>query len=556
VEEEVLTIRRGTYPATEIDAASSDAADVVVVGSGPAGATVTKYLSSMGFHVVCLEQGRWIGTAEYTGNRDEYELSTFGRWHSDANVRAMPEDYPLNSSDSDVTPVMYNAVGGGSIHFGAYWHRMLPSDFRLRTLYGIAEDWPLTWADLEPHYNATDVDFAAAHTPGDPAYPPMPASRMPGHPINDYGRLFALGMNKMGWHWWPASNAIASMETRGLAPCVRYGVCEAGCPNGSKASVDITHWPAALKNGATLITGARVRELTVSQSGLVDSALFLDVNGREHRLKGSLFVMAANGIGTSRVLQLSVSSRFPEGLANSSGLVGRRLMLNPTAMAVGVFEESLSSWYGPAGNTVHSFQFYETDSSRGHVLGASWGTTPTGGPVASYALSAAAGAPRAGVDMLPAVRKIFGHSVLLSICTSDLPNEENRVTLDPDLKDSSGIPSPRIRYKQDQNNRDMIEYHLDRATEALQAAGAVEVLRMPEMPDQPGHILGTARMGTGPATSVVDRFGRAHDVPNLFIVDGSVFVSAGAVGPTSTISALARRSAAHIVERAMDQETP
>ncbi|WP_200846714.1 GMC family oxidoreductase [Arthrobacter sp. 18067] len=546
-----MTIARGTYPATEFTASADDVVDVVVIGSGPSGATVTKELTAMGFHVVCLEQGRWIDTHEYTGTRDEYELSTYGRWHSSSNVRAMPEDYPLNLADSDVSPVMYNAVGGGSIHFGAYWHRYMPSDFKLRSLYGVADDWPISWEDLAPHYDAVDKDFAAAAMHGDTAFPVTGGTTLPPHPINDYGRLFAQGMNAKGWHWWPASNAIANTNTKGLVPCVRLGVCEAGCPNGSKASVDITHWPISLKQGATLVTGARARELTVDKDGLVNSAIFLDNNGREHRIKADLFVMAANGIGTSRLLQLSTSSRFPDGLANSSGLVGRRLMLNPTAMAVGVFDQNLASWFGPAGNTAHSFQFGETDASRGHVLGASWGTSAAGGPVAAYSLSTAAGGARAGAGMMDGVRNILGRSVLMSICTSDLPNENNRVTLDPVLTDSHGIPAPRIEYTKDQNSKDLIEFHLDRATEALEAAGAVQVLRYPEMPDQPGHILGTARMGTDPTRSVVDGYGRTHDVPNLFIVDGSVFPSVGTVGPTNTISAFARRTAHHIVDHAM-----
>jgi len=547
-----MTIKRGTYPASDYVSRPGDRADVVVVGSGPAGATVTKELSAMGFHVVCLEQGRWIGTHEYTGTRDEYELSTYGRWHSSSNVRAAWEDYPLNLDRAEVTPVMYNAVGGGSIHFGAFWHRMLPSDFKLRSLYGVGDDWPLSWDDLAEHYEATDRDFACAALPGDPAYPPMHERALPAHPINDFGELFARGMNKLGWHWWPASNAIASRNANGLVPCARLGVCEAGCPNGSKASVDITHWPVSLKKGATLVIGARVRELVLDETGAVDSAVFLDFDGHEHEVRADLFVLAANGIGTSRLLLMSTSARFPTGLANSSDLVGRRLMLNPTAMAVGVFDESLNSWHGPAGNTVHSFAFYETDANRGHVLGASWGTTPSGGPMAAYALSTMAGGPRAGHEVAPSVSEILGHSVLLSICTSDLPDQQNRVTLDPELTDSSGLPAPRIVYAKSQNTEDLVEFHLDRATEALEAAGATRVLRIPEMPDQPGHLLGTARMGTDPEMSVVDPFGRAHDVANLFIADGSVFPSVGAVGPTSTISAFARRVAHHIVDRAME----
>jgi choline dehydrogenase-like flavoprotein len=551
-----LSIRRGTFDAVEFSASHSDRADVVIVGAGPSGATVAKYLTSFGFHVVCLEQGPWINTDEYTGNRDEYELSMFGRWSKNGNVRGLPEDYPCEISESDVTPVMYNAVGGGSVHYGGMWPRFLPSDFRLQSLHGIADDWPFAWEDLAPFYTRNEKDFAVAGMPGDPAFPEMPPPPMPAHPINDYGRRFAQGMNAMGWHWWPAPNAIASENTRGLVPCVRYGVCESGCPNGSKASVDITHWPIALRQGATLVTGARVREVTVNDKGLADSVIFLDREGGEHRIKADIVVMAANGIGTPRLLLMSTSARFPDGLANSSGLVGRRLQLNPTPMVIGVYDEPLNSWLGPAGQNVHSFEFYETDPSRGHVLGASWGTMPTGGPYAASALGAEGGAPSYGPGLMQTVSEILGHSVLVFVITHDIPNENNRVELDPALKDSSGLPAPRITYKQDQNNLDLVKFHLAKASEALMASGATRTIEFPSMPDQPGHLLGSTRMGNDPSTSVVDQFGRSHDVSNLFIVDGGVFVTSGAVSPTSTISAIALRCAENLVKEAAEQETP
>ncbi len=218
---EPLTIRRGTYDAVEFSASDSDRADVIIVGAGPSGAVVAKYLTGFGFHVVCLEQGGWVKTDEYTGNRDEYELSMLGRWSKDGNVRALPEDYPCEISNSDITPVMYNAVGGGSVHYGGMWPRFLPSDFRLRSLHGIADDWPFTWEELAPFYTRNEKDFAVAGMPGDPAFPKMPAPPMPAHPINDYGRRFAQGMNAMGWHWWPAPNAIAA------EPVLRSGAVRA-----------------------------------------------------------------------------------------------------------------------------------------------------------------------------------------------------------------------------------------------------------------------------------------------------------------------------------------
>ncbi|NUH40165.1 GMC family oxidoreductase [Streptomyces samsunensis] len=549
-----MTLRRGTYDATEYAGTSRDIADVLIIGSGPSGATYAKYLSSWGFHVVCLEQGPWVGTAEYTGDRDAYEVSMFGRWSKDGNVRRLPQDYPCELSESDIIPVMYNAVGGGSIHYGAQWPRLLPGDFRVRTLDGVADDWPLTYEDLVPHYERNDIDFAVSGMGGDPAYPDGAAPPMPALPINAYGRRLAQGMNRLGWSWWPAPNAIAQKNTQGLVPCVRYGTCEAGCPNGSKSSADITHWPVALKQGATLITGARVREISVDDKGLASGAIFLDTNGVEHHIRARVVVMAANGVGTARLLQLSTSARFPQGLANSSGLVGRNLMLHPTAMAVGVYDDPLDSWRGPAGQNIHSYEFYETDTARGFVRGAKWISMPSGGPLVASTLVPHGPTGAHGAELLQDVKDVLGHSLLLIVLSEDLPNPDNRVDLDPKLTDSSGIPAPRITYRRDQNNINLVNWHLARAREALEASGARQVHLHDVMPDQPGHLLGTARMGDDPETSVVDSFGKSHDVPNLYIADGSVFVTSGGVNPTNTIAALALRGATEMVRRAAEQE--
>lgn len=551
-----MAIRRGTYEATEWVSGPGDRADVLVIGAGASGSTVAKYFARNGMHVVCLEQGTWVSTSEYTGNRREYELSMFGRWHKNPNGRGLPEDYPVEVSDCDVDPVMYNAVGGGTVHYGGMWPRLMPSDFRSRTMFGVGDDWPIGWEDLWPFYDLNDQDFGCAAMVGDPAFPAMARPPMPAHTINPYGRRFARGMNKLGWHWWPAPNAIANRAYRGLNPCVRYGTCESGCPNGSKASADITHWPYALKDGATLVTRARVREVTIDERGLASGAIFLDSDGREHRVDADVVVMAANGIGTARLLLMSASARFPSGLANSSGLVGRRLMLNPCPMVVGVYDDPLDSWLGPAGQNVHSFEFYESDESRGHVLGGSWVTMPTGGPYAAAEILAEDGERIHGPGMLDKVREVMGYSQLVAMITADLPREENRVELDPALTDSSGLPAPRVVYKQDANSDALIDWHLEKAGEALRASGATKVVNFPAMPDQPGHLLGTARMGTDPETSVVDQFGRSHDVPNLYVVDGSVFVTSGAISPTGTITALALRAAHQMVKDAADQLTP
>lgn len=544
-----MAIQRGTFAATEFRSSPTDVADTLIIGAGPSGAVYARYLASWGFHVVCLEQGDWIGTAEYTGSRDEYEISMFGTWSKDPNVRRRVGDYPCEVSDSEILPVMFNGVGGGTVHFGAHWPRLLPSDFRTESLDGVGDDWPLEYSELAPYYEQTDADFAVSGMPGDPAYPDGAAPPFPAMPINAYGRVLAEGFNKLGYSWWPAPNAISQGHIHNLVPCVRYGTCEAGCPNGSKASADVTHWPKALRDGATLITGASVSEITTSTDGLVNGATFFDRDGRQHHIRAETVVLAANGVGTPRLLLNSVSPRHPQGLANSSGLVGRYLMLHPTAMAIGTFDVDLDAWIGPAGQNIHSYEFYETDESRGFVRGAKWISMPTGGPLVTASMLPT---DLRGDALLDEIRKELGRSVMLVVLSEDLPEVDNRVELDPLLTDAHGTPAPRLVYRRSDNNRRMVRWHLDKARELLEAAGAATVQLHDVMADQPGHLMGTARMGADPATSVVDPFGRSHDVANLWIADGSVFVTSGAVNPTSTIVALALRSATEMVRQASE----
>lgn len=531
-------------------------ADVLVIGAGPSGAVSARYLAERGFGVTCLEQGRWHNPSEYAGEDAHYELRTTEDWHKDQNVRRLEEDYPTDTSQSDLSPVMYNAVGGSTIHYGALWSRLLPVDFRVRTYDGVADDWPISYEELEPFYDQSDRDFGVSGVAGDPAYPAGMLPTMPPLPITASGRKFAEGMTAKGWHWWPGRNAIPTQDYGHLKACVRYGTCVSGCPNGSKASVDLTHWPEAIRHGAMLVTGARVREITVDARGRATGAVYIDRDGAEHHQQADVVIMAANGIGTPRLLLLSDSPQHPDGLANTSGLVGRRLMLHPHAAVFGVYDDPLEGWLGPMGEYAYSLQFYDTDRSRGHLRGAKWAMCPLGGPMVTRLLASLEGSPTWGPGIQRRIRELTGHTVMIAVVSEDLPSEENRVTLDPVLTDSDGVPAPRIAYRQDENNIRLLEWHRARIVEALSASGAKEFMHLPLWPDEPGHLLGTARMGDDPEISVVDAEGRSHDVPNLFVVDGSVFVTAGGVNPTSTIAANALRCATRLAERAALQEVP
>ena len=527
--------------------------DVVIVGAGPSGAVVAHTLASRGFKVLCLEQGDWANPSDYPGNRAEYELLLQKQWSWNPNTRGRSQDYPMNLHDSDVVPVMFAGVGGSSLLYGAQWMRLLPSDFRVRTLDGICDDWPIAYEDLEPYYNRVDAFIGVAGLGGDPAYPAQDYD-MPPHPLGRGGMRMAQAMNSLGWHWWPGTQAIPTWNFKNMAKCVRWGVCETGCPAGAKASFDLGYWPHATAAGAGLVTGARVREITVNSRGRATGVIWLDRAGVEHRQTARTVVLAANGIGTSRLLLLSKSSAFPDGLANSSGLVGRNLMLHPNNEVLGLYDEDIESWKGPAGQLIYSMEFYETDTSRGYYRGAKMNLMPVPGIMRVMDNFNELPFDQRWGTAIYDIAKYAGRALSWAGNIEDLPEESNRVTLDDSLVDSSGIPAPRIEYKISENTQKSLDFTLDRMTEMHEAAGATHIFRHDLWREAPGHILGTARMGVDPSRSVVDGFGRCHDVPNLFIVDGSVMVTSGAVNPTATIAAFALRTAEHIAETARDLE--
>jgi choline dehydrogenase-like flavoprotein len=291
-----------------------------------------------------------------------------------------------------------------------------------------------------------------------------------------------------------------------------------------------------------------VRAIT-TRNGLASGARYVDRQGREHHQEADVVVLTANGIGTPRLLLLSE-------LANSSGLVGRRLMLHPYMSVLGIYDEPLESWLGPWGTQLLSLQFADTDDARGFSRGAQWDVMPIGGPL--MALARWDDLPyeeRWGAAVHALVEKTLGRAFDWGVGIEDLPRESNAVTLDRDLEDGDGIAAPRITYAIDADARANLAFQLDRAREAHEAAGAVET-RVTDWSQWGWHLLGTARMGDDPAASVVDRWGAAHDVPNLYVLDGSVFVTSGPMAPTATICANALRCADRLIERAPLQKTP
>jgi choline dehydrogenase-like flavoprotein len=522
----------------------SDVADVLIIGAGAAGAVAARHLASKGVAVTCLEQGGWSHASNYRGSERDWELTSRKQWSANPNVRAGPGDYPVDVADSDMGVSMYNGVGGGTVLYNAVWPRLLPADLRTRTLDDVGDDWPLDYEELRPFYEQTDKQFGVSGLGGNPVYPESSEPPLPPLPIGRGGLLLARAHATLGWNWWPDTNAILSAPFAGRHPCVQRGTCTQGCNEGAKSSTDVTHWPDAVHDGARLITGAHVVRICVDQRGLASGAEWVDEHGGHHFQRASTVLLACNGIGTARLLLASVYNLFPEGLANSSGLVGRRLMLHPYVNVTGVFDENLRSWQGHNGSAIGSWQFYESDASRGFVRGSKWSLYPTGGPLRI-------GVPANGGGVWGAqhhsyVKERLGRSLTWIALCEDLPSEPNRVELSTTL-DASGLAIPRITYRFDENVRRMMAFQSARAEESFRTAGAVQVASA--VSPSNAHLLGTARMGVDPATSVVNRWGLTHDIPNLGIIDGGVFVTAGAVNPASTIVALALRTAQHLLDQ-------
>jgi choline dehydrogenase-like flavoprotein len=524
-----------------------DEPDVLIVGAGPSGAAVAMRLAEAGFRVVCLEQGGWVRPGDLPHGALDWELTRLTSFNPDPNLRAEPVDYPVNNSASTYAPLMFNAVGGSTIHWSAHYPRYHPSDFRVRTLDGVGDDWPLTYDELEPYYDLSDRISGVAGMTGDPSQPPRSPRGTGPLPIGTLGETIARGFDRLGWHWWVSDSAIVAEDYDGRPGCNLCGPCDLGCPTGARHSADVTFWPRALRAGAELRTGCRVREITLHSDGRARGAVYYGPDGSLDEQTASLVVMACNGIGTPRLLLNSRSTAFPDGLANRSGLVGKNLMFHPFASVAGIFAERLDSYEGPIGSLLFSHEFYETDPARNFVRGFALQAVRQSGPLNTALGGFVAQRVPWGEHHHAEFARRSSHMINLGVLGEDLPETVNEVVLDPALTDSAGIPAPVVRYRLSDNSKRMLDYGVARAVEVLEAAGATEVVWANPFRASGWHLLGTCRMGEHPNGSVVDRWGRSHDVPNLFIVDGSVFVTSAAVNPTTTIQAVALRTADHIV---------
>lgn len=526
-------------------------ADVVVIGAGPTGGAAAWRLASYGIDVLVIEAGDWLDPEALARDAPDWERRRASNLNANPNVRRGPADYPIDDRDSPIKPMIGNAVGGGSLWWAAHVPRFRPEDFRVRSLDRVGENWPLKYDDLAPYYRLNEEQLGLAAVPGDPSSAPHGERALPLPTIGAHGRRLAKAFDRLGWHWWPVDLAVGrDAEAPGAEHCTHLGPCDLGCPSRLRAGADRAYVGEAIRLGARLMTGKRVLRLEHDRDDRVTAAICRNEDG-DFRVHGKTFVLAANGIGTPRLLLLSASGRFPKGVANSSGLVGRNLMLHPYARVDALFPDALGSWGRGEKAGIVSFEFYPTKPEHGFVRGCKLQIVPGPSP-AALANGAVTGQPlQWGEGHHQAFAARFDHICGLTVCAEDLPEPDNAITLSSDLADRDGLPAPKMTYRLSANTRNILDFGMDRAEEVLRGAGAVQTFRTALQVQSGFHLMGTARMGENPETSVTDRWGRCHDVRNLFIADASVFVTGSAANPTNTAQALALRMADGILaERA------
>ena len=538
------------------------AVDFVIIGSGIAGGSVARELTSRGFDVVVLEQGREVPPEDM--EHDEIGAFISNRWTN--QPQTSPQTFrktPDVKAEKRQFLQYARAVGGTTLHFTGNFWRFRPIDFNEFSKLGAVAgadvaDWPITYEELEPYYSAVEeamgISGDSSNAPGEP--PRSKPYPLPPLNVTGPGVLLEVGAKKLGWSSKAAPMAILSRPYKGRQPCHNCGFCLAfPCEWGAKSGANWTMIPDALKSGrCELRSNSYVRKIETDDAGRVTGVIYFDKDKKEIVQKAKAVVLSANGAETPRLLLMSKSNRFPDGLANSSGMVGKHLMFNGNVVANGLFEHEVHGHKGPVVTRITQ-EHYSPDPSLGFFGG--------GGidmrvdlPAMLRTLSMPSDGPDWGGAWKARARNWFSHSAAAYGHTTSLPVATNSVTLDPDLKDAWGLPAIRTTFKEHEHDMRLYKFFQDRAKELLGAAGALKVYGDP-INDEPGsavHLLGTARMGNDPKSSVVDKYHRAHDVKNLFIVDGSSFVTSGRGQPTMTIQTLAFRAADHIAQFAKRRE--
>ena len=511
--------------------AEHDEVDYLLVGVGAAGGVLLQRLARAGFRVVGLEAGPFWDTEHdwVSDERGSHQL-----YWEDMRITGGKNPLALGANNSG------RGVGGGSVHWAAFTPRLHPSDFETYSRDGVGADWPLSYWELKPYYELLELEMPVAgpaHFPwGDPhgyAYGP--------HPIGGVGGALVRGCSALDIPVSIGGPVGILSGSHGDRPhCIYRGFCIQGCKVGAKASTLITHVPDAIANGAEVRDHSMVERVHLSRHNRVTGASYFDRDGRQHFQRAKAVIVCGYAIETPRLLLNSACPGHEQGLGNSSGTLGRYLMAQAGNVVLGRFDEPVRMYKAPPAHAL-SEHFYETDPKRDFARGFAIQTV---GPLPiAFAKQMLAARGAWGWGLRRAMMD-YNHWAPLGVLGEILPAADNRVTVSEE-RDRFGIPIPHVSFNLHDNDKKLIEFGKHTVEQVLRAAGATETTQESRF----AHLVGAARMGSDPSTSVVDKFGRSHDIANLFVCDGSIMPTQGSANPGLTIQSLAARCADYLISQ-------
>ncbi len=514
-----------------------DASAVVIIGSGAGGGTLANELCQKGVKVVLLEAGAKQSPASFVND----EWKSFGQlaW---LDPRTTSGTWRVAKDFAGLPAWICKTVGGSTTHWAGASLRFQEHEFRARTVYGdIAGaslmDWPVSLADMDPWYAQAEDKMGVTRTNGIPA--------LPG---NNNFKVMHAGATKLGYkHVHTGRMAINSQPRDGRGRCMQIGFCFQGCKSGAKWSTLYVEVPKAEATGnLDLRPQSHVVRIEHDDAGKASGVVYRDKDGKEQRQKARVVAVAGNSIETPRLLLLSASGKFPDGLANSSGQVGRNYMRHMTGSVYAAFKQPVHMYRGTTMAGIVSDEARH-DTKRGFAGGYEMETLALGLPFMAAFLNPGDW----GADFAWWMEQ-YVNTAGMWLVGEDMPRANNRITLNKDVKDKWGNAAPNVHFDDHDNDVAMRNHAFAQGEAIYKAAGAVKTFRTPPYPST--HNLGTCRMGKDAKDSVCNAFGQTHDVGNLFISDGNQFTTGGAENPTLTIVALAIRQADHIAQRMSRRE--
>lgn len=505
--------------------------DYAVIGVGAAGGVLLQRLSRAGFRVLGLEAGSfWNTERDWVSD----EAGSHKLYWEDLRITGGRDPLTLGSNNSG------KGVGGGSVHWAAFTPRLHPSDFSIYSRDGVGADWPMSYEELKPYYQMLEMEMPVAgpayYPWGDPhSYPYGP------HPMGGVGNALIKGCTKLGIGVCIGGPIAILSGSHGDRPhCIYRGYCIQGCKVGAKASTLITHVPDALSNGAEIRDKCMVSRIHLGKQNRVTGVSYFDPKGVERFQKAKAVIVSGYAIETPRLLFNSACPGHENGLANSSGALGRYLMAQAGNVILGRFEQLVRLYKAPPAHALTE-EFYETDPKRDFARGFAIQTV---GPLPIAFAKQMMSAKGAWGWGMRRVMMDYNHWATFGLLGEILPWADNRVDLAKE-KDRFGLPVARVTFGLHDNDKKLIEFGKKKTMEVMSAAGAEEVVQEARY----AHLVGGCRMGSDSRTSVVDKFGRTHDVANLFVCDGSIMPSQGSANPGLTIQALAARTADYLISQ-------